>query len=63
MAREKLKDWTGRIIGQTEQIGSRLWLYDWTGRKLGYFDSATGKTYDWTGRMVGQGNTLMTLLK
>ena len=32
MAREKLKDWTGRIIGQTEQIGSRLWLYDWTGR-------------------------------
>lgn len=63
MAREKLKDWTGKIIGHTEQIGSRLWLYDWTGRKIGYYDSSTGKTYDWTGRIVGQGNILMTMLK
>ncbi len=63
MAREKLKDWTGRIIGETEWVGNRQWLYDWTGRKIGYYDRSTNKTYDWTGRMVGQGNTLLTMLR
>lgn len=63
MAKERIKDWTGKILGSTEQIGSRLWLYDFSGRKLGYYDSSTGKTHDWTGRLVGQGNILMTLLR
>ena len=49
MAREKLKDWTGKIIGFKEQLGSRLWLYVFYGRKLGYYDSTTNKTYEWTG--------------
>ena len=62
MAREKIQDWTGKILGFKEQIGSKLWLYDWTGRKIGYYDSSTGKTYDWTGRIVGQGNILMSML-
>jgi hypothetical protein len=63
MAQEKIKDWTGRVIGYTEQRGSRLWLHDWQGKMLGYYDSSTGKTYDWQGKIIGQGNTLMMLLK
>lgn len=63
MAKEWIKDWTGKLLGYTEWSGSRLWLYDWTGRKIGYYDRSTSKTYDWTGRIVGQGNILMTMLK
>lgn len=63
MAKEWIKDWTGKLLGYTEQSGTRLWLYDWYGRKLGYYDSSTGKTHDWQGRIVAQGNTLMMLLR
>ena len=63
MAKEWIKDWTGKLLGYTEQRGTRLWLHDWQGRQLGYYDSSTGKTYDWHGRMVAQGNALMMLLR
>ena len=63
MAREKITDWTGKIIGFKEQIGNRLWLYDFYGRKLGYYDRSTDKTYEWTGKLVSNGNTLMMLLR
>ncbi len=63
MAREKIQDWTGKIIGFKEQIGTKRWLYDFYGNKLGYYDSSTNKTYEWTGRFVGNGDIVMTLLK
>ena len=63
MARENIKDHTGRLIAYTEQRGNRLWLHDWTGKMLGYYDLSTNKTYEWTGRYVGPGNIVMTLLR
>lgn len=63
MAREEIKDWTGKKLGYTEQRGNRLWLHDWQGKMIGYYDLSTGKTYDWQGKMIAQGNVLMTLLK
>lgn len=63
MAREKIQDYTGKIIGFTEIIGTKRWLYDFYGKKVGYYDSATNKTYEWTGRFVGNGDILMTLLR
>ena len=63
MAREKITDWTGKIIGFKEQSGNRLWLYDFYGRKLGYYDRSTDKTYEWIGKLVSNGNTLMMLLR
>ena len=63
MAREEIKDWTGRKLGDTEQRGNKLWLHDWQGKKIAYYDQSTGKTYDWQGKMLSQGNTLMMHLK
>lgn len=63
MAREAIKDYTGKILGFTELSGTKKWLYTFHGAKVGYYDSATNKTYEWTGRMVGNGDILMTLLR
>lgn len=63
MAREPIKDWTGKIIGFTEQSGNKKWLSDFYGRRVGYYDCSTNKTHEFSGRMVGQGDITMTLLK
>ena len=63
MAREPIKDWTGKIIGFTEWSGNKKWLSDFYGRRLGYYDRSTNKTYEFSGRMVGQGDIVMTLLR
>lgn len=63
MAKEWIKDWTGKKLGYTEWSGTKLWLCDFYGRKLGYYDKSTNCTHDFYGRRVGQGNTLMTLLR
>ena len=34
MARERIQDWTGKIIGFKEQIGTKRWLYDFYGNKV-----------------------------
>ena len=41
MAREKIQDYTGKIIGFTEIIGTKRWLYDFYGKKVGYYDRST----------------------
>lgn len=63
MAREKIQDYTGKIIGFTEVSGNKKWLYDFHGRKIGYYDSSLNKTCEWTGKIVGNGDILMTLLR
>ncbi|MBR6549451.1 MAG: hypothetical protein IKT68_07925 [Clostridia bacterium] len=63
MAREPIKDWTGKIIGFTEWSGNKKWLSDFYGRKLGYYDRSADKTCEFGGRMVGKGDILMTLLR
>ena len=63
MAREPIKDWTGKIIGFVEWSGNKKWLSDFYGRKLGYYDKSLNRTFDFYGRQVGQGDIVMTLLR
>ena len=63
MAREHIKDRTGRVLGYTEERGNRIWLHDWQGKMIAYYDKSTGKTHDWQGKILSQGNTLMMHLK
>lgn len=63
MAKEYIKDWTGRILGYTELRGNRLWLHDWQGKMIAYYDKSINKTCDWQGKMLFQGNALMNMLK
>ena len=62
MARVYIRDWTGRMIGYTEERGNRLWLHNWQGKMIAYYDKSTNRTHDWQGRMLTQGNTLMMML-
>lgn len=63
MAREAIKDWTGKILGWVEWSGNRKWLSDFNGRRLGYYDKSLDKTCDFYGRQVGRGDILLTLLR
>lgn len=63
MAREKIQDWTGKIIGWIEWTGNKKWLSDFNGRRLGYYDKSLNKTFDFYGRQVGMGDIVMTLLR
>jgi hypothetical protein len=59
-----IKDASGRVIGETKQIGGRETMFSAGGRNLGSYDAKTNKTYDSAGRVVSQqGNTLAKLLK
>lgn len=63
MAKEKIQDWTGKIIGWVEWSGNKKWLSDWQGRRLGYYDKLLNITCDFYGRQVGKGDILMMLLR
>lgn len=63
MARESIKDWTGKIIGWVEWSGDRKWLSDFYGVKLGYYDKSRDVTCDFYNRQVGKGDILLTLLR
>ncbi len=63
MAREKITDWTGKIIGWVEWSGNKKWISDFYGRRLGYYDKSLNKTFDFYNRQVGNGDIVMTLLR
>lgn len=63
MSREKIQDWSGKIIGWIEWSGDKKWLSDFYGRRLGYYDKRLDKTFDFYGRMIGNGDIVMMLLK
>lgn len=63
MAKEKIQDWTGKIIGWVEWVGDKKWLFDFYGRKLGYYNKSLNITCDFYGRQVGKGDVVMTLLR
>lgn len=44
MAREKIQDNTGKIIGWFEDVGTKIWITDFYGRKLGYYDKQANET-------------------
>ena len=63
MAREKIQDFSGKIIGWIEWSGNRKWLSDFSGKRLGYYDKSLNKTFDFYGRMVATGDCIMMLLR
>lgn len=63
MAKEKIQDYTGKIIGWIEWSGNKKWLSDFNGRRLGYYNKSLDKTFDFHGRQVGLGDCVMILLK
>lgn len=63
MAREKIQDHTGKILGWIEWSGNKKWLSDFYGKRLGYYDKSLNKTFDFYGRQVGMGDIVMTLLR
>ena len=62
MARELVKDFYGKIIGSTEQEGTRTVVRDFYGRILGYYESKEDVTKDLYGRIISRGNTAIGLL-
>lgn len=62
--RERLQDWTGKIIGfvDYESNGDKT-LRNFEMQILGKYISSRDITQDFYGRIVGKGDILMTLLK
>ena len=63
MAKQVLKDHTGRKIGEIRDSGSNQTIHDHTGRKLGEYRPSGNTTHDHTGRKIGSGNLLTSLLR
>lgn len=62
MAKEFIKDFYGRILGTTEEQGTRITARDFYGRILGYYESKDDTTRDFYGRIVSKGNTVTGLI-
>ena len=60
---EKIKDWTGRLLGtvETDSRGNKK-VKDWTGKLLGYYDASKNITTDWCGKKLNEGNTAVSLI-
>ena len=62
MARQELRDFSGRLVGWIEKSGGRLEGRDYAGRLKGWFDHQANETRDYAGRLVGRGNMLAALI-
>jgi hypothetical protein len=63
MAKQLLRDRTGRILGWYDDgTAGKIYLRDWMGRICGWYEPKTNYTRDKQGRIVGRGNLLTTLL-
>lgn len=56
--RSEFRDREGRLIGWTQQNGTRIDARDAQGRLLGWYQPDRDETRDPSGRLVGRGNTL-----
>lgn len=63
MEREKIKDWTGKIIGfiDTYPDGNKL-LRNFYGKIIGRYDKRMNVTRDFYGRLIARGDHLTLLL-
>ena len=63
MAKETLRDFSGRILGSidTKPNGDAI-AYDFYGRIVGKYNKIYNKTYDFYGRIIGEGNLLAGLV-
>ena len=64
MAREAIKDWTGKIIGfiEAKPNGDKV-IYDFYMRKLGEYNKSLDITRDFYNRPVAKGDCIMMLLR
>jgi hypothetical protein len=63
MARNYIKDSSGRTQGWIEEIPNGRRCYDGTGRLMGWYDRKTNKTYHASGRLASTfGDILVSLL-
>ncbi len=62
MARQELRDFSGRLVGWREQSGNRIEGRDYGGRLKGWYSPSEGATRDYTGRFVGRGDLLTSLI-
>lgn len=63
MAREQIRDFSGKIIATRETSGNKVILRDFYGKILGTFDPVTNQTRDFYGKIIGTGDQLMRLVK
>ena len=64
MAKEAIRDWTGKIIGweETNSNGNKT-VRDFHGRVLGKYNSSLDITQDFHGRQVAKGDHLGIFIK
>ena len=64
LKKEKVRDWTGRIIGfiETDTITGNKIAKDFYGRMLGRYVKKFNTTQDFHGRLVAQGDATMGLI-
>ena len=64
MARQTIKDATGRLLGSIDDgnLGGRECAYDSQGKLLGSFDPQTNTTKNATGTLLVDGNGLASLI-
>lgn len=62
--RDKIKDWTGKIIGiiETDTVSGNKVIKDWHGRILGRYIKKINQTQDFYGRLVAKGDQSAMLL-
>lgn len=64
ITKEKIKDWTGKIIGFVEtdsRTGNKV-IRDFYGKILGTYDKKNDVTRDFYGNKVARGDQLLMLL-
>ena len=62
--RDKIKDWTGKIIGfiETDSVTGNKTVKDFYGRILGRYIKKINQTQDFHGRLVAKGDQSSMLL-
>lgn len=62
--KNQIFDGLGKLVGYTEIIGNKTYIYDNLGKILGSHDGVTNYVFDNLGKTIGKGIELLgTLLK
>ena len=56
MAKEAIREFSGKILGYLEDTGDKIKATDFYGKPLGHYDKRSNKTYDFYGSVVCSGN-------
>lgn len=62
MAREAIRDFSGKIIAFIEDDPNRKSVRSFDGRLIGWYDKRTGITYEFNGRIVAKGDATGMLI-